>query len=208
VWIGGLGSLLAIIFGFASRANIRKSQGLKSGEGLAAAGITIGFVGLAGLALLIVLAVAVGKAANTISHELQPRTVAFGTTVNVSNGDVPGLRSITVYSLKIPSPSQVSGVVGSDSIVVARMTVCAGAEGSQDGFDALLSGAYFPDGQSGGPDLFATVQGFGTNLTSASGIGSNQCVVGYVPYDVAKGTRPIGVEYTPGIFIGTVHWTS
>jgi hypothetical protein len=208
IWIGGLGSILAIIFGFVARANVRRSYGAETGGGLAIAGIVIGFVGIAGLTLLILLAVAVGNAANTLVQDLQPRTVAFGTSVNLSNGDAPGLQSMTVSSLSFPPASTVSGNSGSSAVVVARMTVCAGSSGSQDGFDALLTGVYFSDGESGNPDFSVNVSGLGPNLTASSGFAAGQCISGYVPYDVVKGTHPIGVEYTPGIFIGTVHWTS
>jgi hypothetical protein len=207
VWIGGLGSILAIIFGFLAKKDIKQSSGAKSGGGVAIAGIVIGFVGVGGLALLILLAAVVGNAANTLEHDLRPRTVPFGTTVNISGGDTPGLRTIKVYALTFPSTSEVSGAPSGQSIVAARIRVCAGSSGSQDGFNALLSGAFFRDGQSGDPDFFATVRGLGRNLTATIGFASNQCISGYVPYDVAKGTYPIGVEYTPGIFIGTVHWT-
>jgi hypothetical protein len=43
----GIGSILAIIFGFVARGQIRSSQGRQGGDGLAQAGIILGFVGLA-----------------------------------------------------------------------------------------------------------------------------------------------------------------
>lgn len=50
-----IGSVLAIIFGFAAKSDIRKSGGLKRGDGMATAGIVLGFVFVA----LVVLVAAV-----------------------------------------------------------------------------------------------------------------------------------------------------
>jgi hypothetical protein len=55
VWFLGIGSILAIIFGFVSRRQIRQSGGRQSGEGMALAGIILGFVGVLGLILWIAL---------------------------------------------------------------------------------------------------------------------------------------------------------
>jgi hypothetical protein len=48
VWIAGIGSVLAVIFGFMSRKRIEQSQGRESGGGLSVAGIVLGFVGIVG----------------------------------------------------------------------------------------------------------------------------------------------------------------
>lgn len=58
VWLGGVGSILAIIFGFVGRAQIKKSEGGVQGNGLAIAGIIIGFVGLVSVAVFIIFVVA------------------------------------------------------------------------------------------------------------------------------------------------------
>jgi hypothetical protein len=55
LWLGGLGSLLAIIFGVMALWQIRQSSGKKQGAGLATAGLVIGSVGLLGMALLYTL---------------------------------------------------------------------------------------------------------------------------------------------------------
>jgi hypothetical protein len=60
VWLSGLGSILAVIFGFVSRKQIDQSGGRQSGRGMSTAGIILGFIGIAGtitwIVLLIVLA--------------------------------------------------------------------------------------------------------------------------------------------------------
>jgi hypothetical protein len=58
VWLGGLGSILAIIFGFIARAQIKKADGNVQGNGLAIAGIIIGFVGLVAIGLFVIFVVA------------------------------------------------------------------------------------------------------------------------------------------------------
>jgi len=53
VWLGGLGSLLAVILGFVALSQI--AYGRRKGRGLAIAGVTIGFIGIIGLVVLIAI---------------------------------------------------------------------------------------------------------------------------------------------------------
>ena len=55
VWLGGLGSILAIVFGIIARSQIRKSEGNVQGTGLALAGIIVGVVGLVAVILFVIL---------------------------------------------------------------------------------------------------------------------------------------------------------
>ena len=48
LWLGGLGSLAAVIVGFVALTQIRSAQGRKRGRGLATSGLVIGVIGLAG----------------------------------------------------------------------------------------------------------------------------------------------------------------
>ena len=59
VWVFGIGSILAVIFGFVARKQIKDSGGRQSGSGMALAGIILGSVGVASLILWIVLVIAV-----------------------------------------------------------------------------------------------------------------------------------------------------
>jgi hypothetical protein len=54
----GVGSVLAVIFGFIAQGQIRESQGRQAGGGMAKAGIILGFVGMALVALFFVVSVA------------------------------------------------------------------------------------------------------------------------------------------------------
>jgi hypothetical protein len=57
--IYGIPAILAIIFGFISRNQIKRSQGAQTGGGMALAGIIIGFVGILFWIVVIIVAVAV-----------------------------------------------------------------------------------------------------------------------------------------------------
>jgi Domain of unknown function (DUF4190) len=58
IWIFWVGSILAVIFGHVALSQIKRSMGTIAGRGLAIAGLVLGYVGLATLALVIVLAAA------------------------------------------------------------------------------------------------------------------------------------------------------
>ena len=53
----GIGSILAVIFGYIGKGQIDRSGGTQSGRGLAIAGIVLGWVGIGLLVLFIVLAI-------------------------------------------------------------------------------------------------------------------------------------------------------
>jgi hypothetical protein len=56
----GVGSIVAVVLGFVARSQIKASGGRQSGEGMALAGIVLGCIGIALMALFIVLSVANG----------------------------------------------------------------------------------------------------------------------------------------------------
>lgn len=56
-WVWGVGSLLAIVFGLLARREINRSKGRETGGGLAVAGITLGALGLAGVAVMVIFAI-------------------------------------------------------------------------------------------------------------------------------------------------------
>ena len=57
LWIWWIGSVLALVFGYIARGQIRRSQGTQGGDGMAIAGIVLGWIGVGVLALIIVLVV-------------------------------------------------------------------------------------------------------------------------------------------------------
>lgn len=64
-WLYGLGAVLAIVFGFIARSQIKRSEGSQRGGGMALAGIIIGF---AGLAIGIIAIVAIVHYCNQANH--------------------------------------------------------------------------------------------------------------------------------------------
>jgi Domain of unknown function (DUF4190) len=93
IWVAGIGSLLAVIFGFVSRTKIRQSQGQQSGDGLAIAGIVLGFVGIFGAIAFWIAIAALGTAVDSVSSYSDG--FSYGTnhpsavcnSVNVPSGD-------------------------------------------------------------------------------------------------------------------------
>ena len=79
----GIGSILAVIFGVMARREIRASEGAQGGEGLATAGLVIGWVGLA-LTLLVVTVVVL--VAVLVPHEAFA-TVAISGAPGYSTAD-------------------------------------------------------------------------------------------------------------------------
>ena len=62
VWLYGVGSVLALVFGYIGKSQIDQSGGQQTGRGLAIAGIVLGWVGVAGVVILII---ALAAAVNT-----------------------------------------------------------------------------------------------------------------------------------------------
>jgi hypothetical protein len=55
LWIWGIGAILALVFGYLAKSQIDQSGGTQAGRGMAVAGIVLGWIGIAGL-LLVILA--------------------------------------------------------------------------------------------------------------------------------------------------------
>jgi hypothetical protein len=87
VWVFGLGSILAVIFGFVGRKQIRASGGRQTGGGMALAGIILGFVGVAFLVLWIVLVAAVTTHFDDCFHQVSANssTTTCGTNTGTGN---------------------------------------------------------------------------------------------------------------------------
>ena len=55
----GIGSILALVFGYQAKGQIERSGGRESGRGMAIAGIVLGWIGLALMAFVIIAIVSV-----------------------------------------------------------------------------------------------------------------------------------------------------
>jgi hypothetical protein len=60
IWIYGLGSILALVFGYSAKGQIDRSGGRQTGRGMAVAGIVLGWIGV-GLIVLVFIAAAAGS---------------------------------------------------------------------------------------------------------------------------------------------------
>jgi hypothetical protein len=58
LWLYWIGSILAVIFGYVAKKQIDESGGAQGGRGMAIAGIVLGWIGVATLSLVIILAIA------------------------------------------------------------------------------------------------------------------------------------------------------
>jgi uncharacterized protein DUF4190 len=58
VWVYWIGSILALVFGYIAKSQIKRSEGTQTGRGMAIAGIVLGWVGIASFVLVIVIAIA------------------------------------------------------------------------------------------------------------------------------------------------------
>jgi hypothetical protein len=216
VWIGGLGSLLGVIFGFSARGDIRTSRGRLTGDGMAIAGLIIGIIGLIAALIFYI-------AAFTITDQLKnditsgsfpfptaPTTPLSTTTLQMGQESPPyaGLDGgrITVYSLRI-------GVSGEDphmrlppageNFAVANVKECAGAH-AVDFADAqrnfFLGGAQAFSQEVQYPNYVQKPVFDGTNIGT---LAANQCVQGLVGFTVE------GNSVTSVVFPGTVDfaWT-
>ena len=55
LWLWWLGSILAIVFGHIAKSQLAQPDNEQTGSGMATAGLVLGYIGLAGVVLLIVL---------------------------------------------------------------------------------------------------------------------------------------------------------
>jgi hypothetical protein len=57
IWVAGLGSIGAVVLGHMAKRQIASSNGRQTGDGLATAGLVIGYIGI-GILLIYVIALA------------------------------------------------------------------------------------------------------------------------------------------------------
>jgi Domain of unknown function (DUF4190) len=79
IWIFGLGSLLALIFGLIARSQIDRTGRRQGGRGMAIAGIVLGIVGLLGAIALIVVGAVTNDNSGTNSSSVSDCRAAYTT---------------------------------------------------------------------------------------------------------------------------------
>ena len=57
LWIGWIGSILAVIFGHVALSQIKRAKGWKTGRGMAIAGVVLGWIGMATLVVSLAAAI-------------------------------------------------------------------------------------------------------------------------------------------------------
>ncbi|MGB8195775.1 MAG: DUF4190 domain-containing protein [Acidimicrobiales bacterium] len=141
VWIGGLGSLLGVIFGFSARSDIRSSRGRLGGDGLAIAGLIIGLLGLLSAVFFYITLFTI---TDQLKNDITSGSFPFGSTIPTTPVPTTNLQMgqssppfyalaggrITVYSLRIgvsgEDPSMRVAPYG-ENFAVANVKECAGA---------------------------------------------------------------------------------
>jgi hypothetical protein len=61
VWMCGIGSILALVFGYGAKNEIDAAQGTQGGRGMAVAGIVLGWIGVGFLIMYVVIYAAFGS---------------------------------------------------------------------------------------------------------------------------------------------------
>jgi hypothetical protein len=195
LWIFGLGSLLAVIFGIIALVTISRSHGTRRGRGWAIAGLVIGALGL-------ILTVAVSLA---VKNAVLATTYPYGQTVSTDDG-ITGFTSVTVYSVTTGFHGQQTSGALPGTFAAANVQVCVGSAGMPDVNEHLV---FFLLKTSGGDLLPAEpeVTTQSPNLWhSAVNWPANQCQRGYVSFLVPSGETPQGVRYN-GDILHPIEWT-
>ena len=201
VWLGGLGSLLAVIFGISAHRSIKASQGRETGGVMATAGIVVGVLGLLGAIVLIGTLIAVGSGVNQLNKQIQsseaPTTIAMGTKEPVGDPANTGIDAVTVDAYAAPVSAGVDNPppdTGKE-YAVAKVEICAGSGGSQEG----VSDFNFSLGFTGGQVVQAFLPLATPDLGGINGVASNACATGYVTFEIVAGTVPAYVAFQPGL---------
>jgi hypothetical protein len=107
LWLGGIGAILAVIFGHSAKRQIAVSEGTQSGRGLAVAGLVLGWIGVAGIiGTLTFIGIAVHEDAqpkdhlHAVSPQRSSVTSSPPTTLSASDSTAPASTSeLTSYSI-------------------------------------------------------------------------------------------------------------
>lgn len=200
LWLGGLGSLLAVIFGIIAISQIRHSQGRKTGSGLAVAGLVVGGIGIVGSVLFYVVVVSVAK---NVVNALSTTTLRLGQTGTYTASENDGVIAITVESVTYPirSTSQFVQPSTNSEFAVAKVKGCAGPDGATTGAGLIGFQLYLPHGTK----VDSTGDAISPGMDNVGSLAANQCVTGYVTFEIPKGSRPSSIEYF-GAFIHPYRW--
>jgi len=194
IWLGGLGSLLAVIFGVIAKRQI-KSTG-QSGSGLATAGLVIGIIGIVGS---VVLYSSVVLIAHKVDQALNPHVVQMGQTIDSPIESTDGIATVTVYSLSYPvqAAPQFAGATGGNELAAADVQVCAGPSGSTGGITAAFLDLVLQSGPDASSSLVPTKT---PQFPIGQSLAANRCARGFMTFEMQPGAVPSYVLYWPTPF--------
>jgi len=146
VWLGGIGSILAVIFGHIARRRIRRTG--QSGRGLALAGLILGYIGFV-VAALIIAAIPVAISQN---HKAQvANTKARVDIMNVATAEENYLVDNSSYTMNVSDLAGAGFSPDPDTSILLDATANTGIELTDSMAmwpGAAVSGLYFSHPQS------------------------------------------------------------
>jgi hypothetical protein len=97
------GSLLALVFGYVGRSQIKRSNGQQRGSGLAVTGIVLGWIGVAATVGLVVLLVVAAGSSNMTTDDASSATGSYSPTYDTSDAG-SGTGGFTVVTTTTTRP--------------------------------------------------------------------------------------------------------
>jgi hypothetical protein len=209
VWILGVGSVLAVLFGILALVVVGRSQGRKRGRGLAIAGIIIGVIGIAG-------SLTMGYFALKLWHwSSKPHTEMIGKQVTVGDSVLAGgIDKLTVLGVNPDAAGRgINGVAvpapSGEHFVSAQLELCQPLPSATSGTGHQLSSPFHVSSsirhffiQTATGKVYGAVgTSTGTpNLASTTRVGVNGCETGYLTFAVPASETPATLRYDPWWF--------
>lgn len=191
IWLGGLGSVLAIILGIVSLSQISKSNGTLGGKGMSIAALIIGGIGTI---LTILFYALIVFAVTVATHLVQTATVPVGTTINVNNHSINyGISSIAVTRVTTSSTGDNGESPDSGKqFAFANVRMCANSSGASSYFGASLFTVNASDGSS---DVASATSARTPGLSDINSIAPNQCITGWLTFQISSSATPSSINY-------------
>jgi hypothetical protein len=152
VWVGGIGAVLAVVFGFVGRKKIADSNGQQTGGGLALAGIILGFIGVLGAVGFWISLIVLGAAVHSTG------SYASGYSYGSDNYSAGGSEALVCSSSNVPAGDVISSWI---SGCQAAWSLQADANGNSGN-----------TGNSGSPNSSGTTGNTGTGNTGTGNTGT------------------------------------
>ncbi len=209
IWLGGLGSLLAVIFGVSSRSKAKRAG---RSSGLGTAGLILGILGILGSIVFYSLIVVAGVAVHdAVKHIGTVTTANVGQSINISDSTQGYNISIVASRVIDPAspgdqfstPAAGTNLVGIEFKITNNGTTTIQPTPSVDA--TVIDSA----GTSYNSSIGDTIQGcpaFASNLSLAPGSTIDGCVV----FAVDANRKVSTIQYSPAsaIFANSAQWNN